>query len=82
MSASPGLEKRGEYEYKVTGLSTYETVWIQIEGFDVGIKRTDEGIVVDVYDFDDEDQREPLSTCYAFDADRPSTQAQEVDDDA
>lgn len=61
------IEQRTEYEYQVHNLKRNENVWIQIENFDIKLKRTDEGLVVDVFDMDDELREEPISTLHAFD---------------
>lgn len=56
------IEQRGECEYQVHNLSRGEGVWIQVENFDVKLRRTDTGLIVDVYDFDSIDKLEPLKS--------------------
>ena len=63
------IERRSEFEYQVVNLPRNEAMWIQVENFDLQVKRTDEGIVVDLYDFDDQDRFESLASLSAFDSD-------------
>jgi hypothetical protein len=45
-----------------------ESTWVRAKDFSVYIKKTDDGIVVDIYAVDCEDC-DALASCYAFDAD-------------
>lgn len=45
-----------------------ESTWITVKDFSVYIKKTDEGVVVDIYAKGYEDC-DCLASCYAFDAD-------------
>lgn len=45
-----------------------ESTWVSTKDFSVYIKKTDEGVVVDIYAADCEDCN-ALASCYAFDAD-------------
>lgn len=44
-----------------------DSTWIGVKGFSIYIKKTDEGVVVDIYAKDCEDC-DSLASCYAFDA--------------
>ena len=66
------IEQREEHEYQVHNLPRNEAIWLQIENFDLHIKRTDEGLAVDIFDTDDLDRSESLSGTYAFDSDTAS----------
>lgn len=46
--------------------STADSTWIGVKGFSIYIKKTDEGVVVDIYAKDCEDC-DSLASCYAFD---------------
>jgi thiol-disulfide isomerase/thioredoxin len=45
-----------------------ESTWVGTKVFSVYIKKTDEGVIVDIYAVDCEDC-DALASCYAFDAD-------------
>lgn len=68
------IEQHNEFKYQVHNLPRSVAIWIQVENFDLQIKRTDEGIVVDIFDMDDEDRGESLASTYAFDTDTMSYQ--------
>lgn len=72
------IEARNEREYRVHNLPRNEGVWIQVENFDVYLKRTDEGLAVDVFDFDVEGREDALATTYVFDSDTMSFQEEEL----
>ena len=60
--------------FQVHNLARNEGIWLQVENFDLRIKRTDEGISVSIYDVDVEADLELLSECCAFDNDTISFQ--------
>lgn len=62
------IEQRSESEFQVNDLKRNEAIHMRVENFDLHIKRTDEGIVVDIYDFQDELNGESLGSTYAFDS--------------
>lgn len=63
------IKQLNEHEYRVENLPRGESVWVQVDCFDVNLKRTDEGLVVDVYGFNDQDRGESLASLCAFDSD-------------
>lgn len=65
-----------EHDFQVHNLPRNEAIWLQVENFDLYIKRTDEGIVVDIYDADIEAPLESLNSAHAFDADTISFQGE------
>lgn len=64
----PSIEQKNEYEYVVQGLPRNESVWLQVGNFDVQLKRTDEGIVVEIFDFHDDQREESMASTYAYDS--------------
>lgn len=57
-------------EFSLAGLARNESVWLRVENFDLSIKRTDEGIVVNVHTFtEDKDYGDEtfLAGCWAMD---------------
>lgn len=62
------IEQKNQYEYQVHNLPRNEGVWIRVENFDVQLKRTDEGLAVDIFGFHDEQREESLASTYAFDS--------------
>lgn len=75
MSNHPSIiPGRSNFEYEAVGLPKNESVWIKVGEFDVSIELTDEGIALDVFDYDDVDREESMASCYAFQADRPSVE--------
>lgn len=66
------IEAHNEQEYQVHNLPRNEGVWVQIENFDVYLRRTDDGLVVDVFDFDDDVREDTIATTYAFDCETQS----------
>lgn len=72
MNAPIHIEQRNAYEYQVHNLPRNEGVYVQVENFDVLLKRTDEGLVVDVFDMDDDAREDTIATTYAFDSDTRS----------
>lgn len=63
------IEHRNSNEYTLHNLPRNDGIWLRVENFDVNIKRTDEGLVVDLYDASDEADGDPMGSAYAFDAD-------------
>lgn len=45
-------------------------VWITVDRFSVYLKRTDDGVLVDIYPLDDETSQ-PVASTYALDSDLP-----------
>lgn len=68
------IEAKGTMdEFEVQGLERNESLWLRVENFDLLIKRTDEGIVVDVFAFKENgDYGEALSSTYAYDGETTS----------
>lgn len=66
------------YEFQLTGVPRNEGVWVRVENFDVLLKRTDVGIVVSVFDYDDEQREEALAECWAVDGDTAAYQEREA----
>lgn len=56
--SDPGYVMDGDY------------AWIRVKGFDVCIVKTDEGVVVDIWEGPDVDQPEVITSAYAFDGER------------
>lgn len=74
MSEPVFIEQRTAFEFQVHNLLRNEDIYLQVENFDVRIKRTDVGIVVEIYDMDDPYREEALSSTFAFDTDTESFQ--------
>ena len=68
------IEQKNESEYQVHNLPRNQGIWVQVENFDIQIKRTDEGIVLDIYDMDDEERSGSIGYAYAFDSETRSFQ--------
>lgn len=67
MTDSTTITQKSEHEFQVNSLKRNEAVWLQVENFDLYIKRTDEGIVVDIYDFYEKEREKVLASTYVFD---------------
>lgn len=61
---SPESGPDGDY---VANLAKNEALWLTVANASLHIKRTDEGIVVDIWPKGREDQ-EPVASTYAFDS--------------
>jgi hypothetical protein len=66
------ISVKSDQQFQVQNLERNESIWLQVENFDLYIKRTDEGIVVDIYDVDCESRLESLNSAHALDADTAS----------
>ena len=44
-----------------------KTVWLEVKGFAIWVRATDEGVVVDIYKSGEEDG-DSLASCYSFDS--------------
>lgn len=67
--SGPKITQQESHEFTCEGLPRNEAVWLRVDNFDVQIKRTDEGLVIDVFDYADEAREESLASTYAFDCD-------------
>lgn len=65
----PSIFRRSDFEFEARKLDRNSSIWLQIENFDLSLKRTDEGLVVDVYAHGDHEQSDTIATTYAFDSD-------------
>lgn len=68
------ISKLEHHEFTIDNLPRGEGISLRVENFDVRITRTDEGVVVDVYDANDELNGDTLASAYAFDAETLSDQ--------
>ena len=61
------LVSYAEYEFPIADKDNdwNPHIWITIERLSLCIKQTDEGVVVDIYPLDHEDE-EPITSTYAF----------------
>lgn len=69
------IEQKNEFEYQVHNLLRNQAIWLQVENVDFYIKRTDEGIIIDAYDFDGE-RDESIDSLQVFDTDTKSFQGE------
>lgn len=62
--------------FQAHNLPCNETLMLEIENFEIGIRRTDEGIVVDIFDMDEEvrESSVALASTHAFNSDTLSYQ--------
>lgn len=61
--------------FQLHNLERNEAVHLQVENFEVRIKRTDEGVILTVFDIDiDDGNDDGLASCHAFDNDTVSYQ--------
>lgn len=60
--AKPNLAEESESDYILNG----ESVWITVKGFSVLVKKTDEGVVVDIFAKGKEND-DCITSTYAFD---------------
>lgn len=67
--AAISISAKNPNEYTVENLPRGEGIWLRVENFDVKVKRTDEGLVIDVYDASDEINGDAIASAYAFDTD-------------
>lgn len=63
------ITQMDRYEFICRNLPRNEAIDLTIENFDLHIKRTDEGIVVDIFDTLDEERVDSMGSTYAFDND-------------
>ena len=62
------LQQEGDNEGKLDGLTPDgDGFWITVGNASVYLKRTDEGLVVDIYPLEQE-STEAVASCYAFDS--------------
>ena len=57
----PALSKNSSTEYSLVE----QSVWITVDNISVYVRRTDEGVVVDLYPLGEE-ATESLASCYAY----------------
>lgn len=71
------IHQANEHEYQVNNLPRNEAIWLQVENFDLYIKRTDGGIEVEIHDTDSKKRKESIDNAFAFDSDTTSYQEED-----
>lgn len=66
MLTKPTITEVDTHRFKLEQLAKNEAVWIEAAPFSLYVKRTDEGLVVDIYDRAEENC---VASTYAFDGD-------------
>jgi hypothetical protein len=66
---TPSIATRDAHHFEVEDLPRNEAIWLDVKPFSLYIKRTDEGIVVDIHPERESADGECIASTCAFDAD-------------